>query len=381
MSDAIVLTENYWIERSKNKELYTAAKRALSVNKRFFNELLGWRIIENEKILKVEKIPSYADSSMGIAEFTEIRDYCIFCSLLIFMDDKEDYEQFLLSELVDFVEVQLKEYMEVDWTMFTQRKSLIRALQFTEKMGMLKVYEGSSTDISSSMEHEVLYENTGLSRYFATNFGYDISDFESYRDFENLNVDSGISDRGHYRINRVYRTLVSSPAMYWSDSDDQDSIYVKNQRQWVQKNLSERLGGNLHIHKNAAFFVMEDGHCFGKKHPGDSVLSELVLLVCGKIRDMVQGNIMKKRNDDCIIMSSGDFIELISECKEKYGNAWSKEYREMDEVKIATAVAGYMEAWMLMEKKEEELFIYPGTGKFSGKYPKDFKLRTEGENE
>lgn len=183
--------------------------------KRFFNELLGWRLIENERILKVEKIPAHADSYMGITEFADIRDYCILCSLLIFMDDKEDYEQFLLSELVDFVETQLKEYMDVDWTMFTQRKSLVRVLQFAEKMGMLKVYEGSSADISSGMEHEVLYENTGLSRYFAVNFGYDISGFESYRDFESTRSDFSESDRGHYRINRVYRVLVSSPAMYW----------------------------------------------------------------------------------------------------------------------------------------------------------------------
>ncbi len=381
MSDARVLTENYWIDRSKDKELYAAAKKNMPLYKRFFNELLGWRIIENEKIIKAEKIPAYAESSMGITEFTDIRDYCILCSLLIFMDDKEDYEQFLLSELVDFVEAQMREYMDVDWTMFTQRKSLIRALQFIENMGMLKAYEGSSSDISSSMEHEVLYENTGLSRYFATNFGYSISDYESYRDFENLNSDSGMSDRGHYRINRVYRMLTSSPAMYWKDSDDQDSIYVKNQRQWVHKNLSERLGGNLHIHKNAAFFVMEEGDCFGERYPGDSVLSEIVLLICGIIIDMVHEGILEKRNDDCIVMSNGNFMKMIVECKKEYEIAWSKEYREMDAVKIAAAVARYMEMWMLMEKNEYGWIIYPGVGKFRGIYPKDFKLEKETEDE
>lgn len=381
MSDSRVLTENYWIDRSRNKELYAEAKRKMPLYKRFFNELLGWRIIENEKIIKAEKIPAFAESFMGITEFTDIRDYCIFCALLIFMDDKEDYEQFLLSELVDFVEVQLKEYMDVDWTMFTQRKSLVRALQFTENMGMLKVYEGSSSDISSGMEHEVLYENTGLSRYFATNFGYGISEFESYRDFENLNSDSELSDRGHYRINRVYRMLASSPAMYWKDSDDQDSIYVKNQRQWIYKNLSERLGGNLHIHKNAAFFVMDEADCFGERHPADSVLSEIVLLICGEISDMVREGVLEKRNDDCAVISKEGFMKIVSECKEKYEAAWSKEYRQMDVVKIASSAAEYMEDWMLMKKNEDGWMVYPGAAKLRGMYPKDFNLERETENE
>lgn len=381
MNDARTLIENYWIDRARDKELYIRTKKSIPLIKRFFNEQLGWKLIENEKILKAEKIPAYADSSMGIRDFTDIRDYCILCSLLIFMDDKEDYEQFLLSELVDFVEAQLKEYLDVDWTMFTQRKSLIRALQFAEKMGMLKVYEGSSSNISSGMEHEVLYENTGLSRYFATNFGYDISEFESYRDFENLQPDFKVSDRGHYRINRVYRMLVSSPAMYWRDSDDQDSIYVKNQRQWVQKSLSDNLGGSLHIHKNAAFFVMEEGDCFGEKYPGDSAISEIVLLICGKIRDMEHEDILKRRDDDCIVMGNGDFKKLILGCKKEYGQAWSKEYREMDETKLENSIAEYMEDWMLIQKNGEEYVIYPGAGKFSGQYPKDFDLEREDEND
>jgi hypothetical protein len=60
--------------------------------------------------------------------------------------------------------------------------------------------------------------------------------------------------------------------MYWKENDDQDSIYVKNQRQWVQKNLDDNLGGQLHLHKNAVFFVMDEDDCFGGKHPQKKVM-------------------------------------------------------------------------------------------------------------
>ena len=32
---------------------------------------------------------------MGIGEFTDIRDYCILCVVLMYLEDKEEQEQFL----------------------------------------------------------------------------------------------------------------------------------------------------------------------------------------------------------------------------------------------------------------------------------------------
>ena len=155
----------------------------------------------------------------------------------------------MLSELVDMLELQLKDVMDVDWTSFTQRKSLVRVLQFCENMRLLEAYEGSSDNVGSSIGQEILYENTGLSRYMAVNFAYSIAGFQSWEDFEKQQNQEGEADRGHYRINRVYRQMAAAPALYWSQSDNPDSIYLKNQRQWIQKNFGEYLGGQLHIHK------------------------------------------------------------------------------------------------------------------------------------
>ncbi|MCD8010714.1 MAG: TIGR02678 family protein, partial [Lachnospiraceae bacterium] len=184
MEAARALMEHYWISKTKDRELYQKTKRFMGKHRKFFTEQLGWNLIYNERILKLEKIPARAESFMGILDFTEVRDYCIFCALLIFLEDREDGEQFLLSELVDMIEAQLQEKMELDWTRFTHRKSLVRVLKFAEKMEFLTVYDGSSDSVAGSVEREVLYENTGLSRYFAVNFPYSMEHFTSYRDFE-----------------------------------------------------------------------------------------------------------------------------------------------------------------------------------------------------
>lgn len=372
MKAARALMEHYWISKSKDKELYNKTKQELGKNRRFFTELLGWNLINNERMLKLEKIPAHAESFMGIQDFMEIRDYCIFCALLIYLEDKEDAEQFLLSELVSMIEAQLQEYMEIDWTLFLHRKSLVRVLKFAEEKELLQAYDGSSESVSGGMEHEVLYENTGLSRYFATNFAYSIADFHNYMDFEKVHIKELDTDRGHFRINRVYRQLAVAPAMYWDSAEDADSFYLKNQRQWVEKYLDENLGGSLHIHKNAAFFVVDEMDCFGEVHPREATISEVTLNICAKIRsDAKQGTLLRE-NDDCIRITENDFENILGDCQRQYKAAWSKEFREMPFEKLKKIIMQYMKSWMLLSQDGEEITIYSGTAKVIGVYPKEF---------
>lgn len=379
MKEVKALIENGWIDKKKNKELYTKVRKELPKYQKFFREQLGWTVINNERIVKIEKIPAHAQSYMGITDFTEIRDYCFFCAVLTFLEDKEDEEQFLLSELIDWLELQLKGVIDVDWTSFTQRKSLVRALQFCENRRLIEVYERVSQNRTSSIEspigQEILYENTGLSRYMAVNFSYSISDFESWRDFEKRQADDRGGDRGHDRMNKVYRQLVAAPALYWSQPDDPDSLYVKKQRQWIQKNVRDYLGGQLHIHKNAAFLVMEEEEAFGEGHPKEAMLPELVLILCRIIRKKVETGLWKVRQDGCIAVSREEFQGALYSCRNKYKAGWSKEYREMEDAKLLTTVASYMKTWMMMEEYDEEILLYPGAGKIMGDYPADFRTK------
>ena len=374
MDELRALLENYWLRR-EDIDIFTRVKRTYPKYRKFITEQLGWKLVSNERVLKLEKIPAHAEAFMGIDSFPDIHDYCMLCGLLIYLEDKEDDEQFLLSELVEQIGLQLRNVMEVDWTQYIQRKSLIRVLKYAEGIGMLAVYEGDSSEISSGMDHEVLYENTGLSRYFATTFDYDISACKTYQDFEDIVLQSMESGRGYLRINRVYRQLATAPAMYWSTVDDQDSLYVKNQRQWVQHYLDEYIGGKLEIHKNAAFFVMEEGNCFGSRHPKDAMLPELVMMICCEIRQEIEEGVLLKESDDTALLDQRHFSHLLAICKEKYDDGWSKEYRTMNMEKLFAEVSEYMINWMMLKKVDKMYRILPGAGKVTGKYPKDFKKK------
>lgn len=373
MNEVRTLLEEYWVIRETDKETYYKVKRDIPKFQRFVREQLGWRLIHNEHLIKLEKIPAHAEGFMGIQDFTEIRDYCILCTVLMFLEDKEEQEQFLLSEMIDYVGVQMKTVMEMDWNSFSQRKSLVRVLQFAEKRGMLRVYEGSSDMFGQNAGQEVLYENTGISRYFSTNFSFDISGYASYRDFETERSDEMETERGHFRVNRVYRQLAVCPAMYWENNEDADSLYLKNQRQWVSRYLSEQLGGRLDIHRNAAFWLLEEEDCYGMVHPREAMLPELVLLLGAQIREMEKTGKFVPEADGMIRLKAGEFGALVNACRSRFKEAWSKEYREMEPERVERAAKEYMKQWLLLRENEGVLCICPGAVKVTGFYPRDYK--------
>lgn len=380
MNGMRALLERYWVTKDTDKTLFYQVKHELPAFDSLIRERLGWKLIQTEKLLKLEKIPAHAMPFMGITEFSEIRDYCILCALLIFLEDREEGEQFLLSELLDNISIYLKRTIGVDWNSFSQRKSLVRVLQYAQQLGMLRVYDGSSEAIGQSIGNEVLYENTGISRYFATNFPYEITEYQSWKDFEKEATEELMTDRGFLRINRVYRQMVVCPAMYWERNDDPDAIYLKNQRKWVSKYLTEALGGQLDIYKNAAFWMLDESDTCGSVHPRDAMLPELALMMGSYIRTQVEQGVWAVDSTDCICISHEDFLALFQKFHQDDLDAWSKEYREMDAQKAYEAVKTYMRSWMMLEEQESGIRIYPGAVKCTGFYPPDYS-QTRGDRD
>ena len=377
MNEVRTLLEKFWICKDTDKETYYKIKRDIPNFQKFIREQLGWKLIHTENLLKLEKRPAHAEPFMGIEEFAEIRDYCIFCVVLMYLEDKEEREPFLLSELISYVETQLKEYMTIDWTSFTQRKSLVRVLQYMEKLQMIRARDGRSEGFGSEAGQEVLYENTGYSKYFATSFPTDISGYESWRDFEKTDFDEIEQDKGASRVNRVYRQLAVCPAMYWDGNEDADGLYLKNQRQWVARYLQQNLGGNLDIYRNMACLTLDESDCYGAVHPRDAMLPEAVLLICARIQDELAKEKLKKAENECIYISKEKFSELVRNCREEWKKGWSKEFREMEEAKLIETVRVYMENWMLIRCEQDQVVILPAAGRLAGFYPKDFEGGTE----
>ena len=381
MDEFRYLLDRFWVTRAENKELYFSFYFALPCYRRLINEQLGWNLIVNESVVKLEKVPPKAMSWMGIQEFQESLDYCLLCGTLLFLSDLDDGEQFLLSSLTEALEALLAELQPMDWTRFSHRKSLVRVLRYAQQTGLLLVYDGVSEAFGNDQTQEVLYENTGLSRHFPVHFGRDIMHCNSIEDFEAFAWEGEDAERGRKRTQRVYRQLTLAPALYWSEQDHSDYDYVKNQRAWLNRYLGEAMGGELHVHKNGAFFVLDAEHRFGAVHPRDSAISDAALLLCAQLRDQITAGIYPRGADDTVFLTRREFQREMMQCHTQYAAGWGRRLRELSLDKLAQELISYLTGWMILEPQAEGFLLYPAVGKWIGHYPARYQDRVGEEAE
>lgn len=371
------LLDRFWVTRREDKALYFSLKRALPDYRRLVNELLGWNLVVNESVVKLEKVPTRAMPWMGIQSFQEPMDYCLLCTLLLFLADLDDGAPFLLSSLTQAIETFLSELQPVDWTRFPHRKSLVRVLQYAKEVGLVLVYDGNSALFSSDQTQEVLYENTGLSRHFPVHFGRDIMHCRSIEDFEAFSWEG---DDTQQRRRRVYRQLSLTPGLYCSDQGDYN--YIKNQHRTINENLDQFLNGEMHLYKNGAFFLLSEGERCGALYPGTRALSDAALLLCAQIREQVIQGVYSRRTDDTVLLTRREFRYEIQRCRDRYGNGWGSQLRACSLEQISQELTAYMAGWMLLEELDGDILLYPAVGKLVGRYPAAYQNESgEGEDD
>ena len=70
------LLENYWFLKDQDEEEYNLIKRDLTdETQNFIKNKLGYKIINNQYLIKLEKIPGIPKEFMGIQEFDSKMEY------------------------------------------------------------------------------------------------------------------------------------------------------------------------------------------------------------------------------------------------------------------------------------------------------------------
>ena len=90
----------------------------------------------------MEKVPVKPEEFMGIQEFSSKEEYAFLCILLMFLEDKDAQEQFILSQLTEYIVANTPGEV-VDWTMYTHRRRLIKVLRYAVTEGILRITDGN----------------------------------------------------------------------------------------------------------------------------------------------------------------------------------------------------------------------------------------------
>lgn len=362
-----------WIVKQKDKELYYQIRDQLPKYQKFLNEKMGYRVLLNPHVIKLEKVPGNAEPWMGIQQFTSSLEYQFFCLILMFLEDMEPGRQFVLSELTEFVRNHYPGEPIV-WEEYHKRRYLIRTMKYCFEEQLILHHDGSQSQYLQDETQDVLYENTGLSRYYMRHLNQPITTIESIDAIDFQNESESVEDRGLLRRQRVYRKLVLEMGVHKTDETDEDFLYIKNYRNILEQDLSAVFQASLHIHKNSAYLVLDEDGNLGRTFPDRSNLSEIILLVNRKIRE----NVAEKRwyldANDHIFVTPIEFENLIARCKEEFQDRFTKGFQNQTTQEFVAEVLQAMQRYNMITLEEEvkSVVIHPICGKIVGYYEEEF---------
>lgn len=374
------LMNERWISKYRDRDKYYRIKDEISEVRPFLVEKLGYRIISNSSLIKLEKLPGEALPWMGIREFKDTSDYALFCVILMFLEDKDAEEQFVLSQLTEYITGNYPEG-QMSWTVYANRQRLIRVIKFCIKNDLFVMDDGNGDQFVTDLETEALYENTGLSRYFARTFTRDISANKSVADFFQSEWLDMNEDRGVIRRQRVYRKLLLSLGLYRENGQDEDFNYVKNYRSVIENDLEQLVDATLQVYKSSAYLILGETGDLGKIFPARNSLSDAILLLHGEIRERVESGGLNVEVNERINLPLIKLEEIIRITRTKYGSGFSKAFREMPDPEFIQTIVEEMEGldFLRIDQVTEEAEIMPVAGKMTGRYPERYLEQKSGE--
>lgn len=365
-----LLFNHYWILRSEQPEWYQLVREREKVLRRYINEKFGLRLIVHQHFIKLEKIPVEPERWMGIQEFQESMDYAVFCCALSFLEGKSVDEQFLLSELSQEIQADFPGELPLDWTLYTHRKSLIRAIKVLIDFQLIRTIDGDISRYDHNEEQEVLYEATVYSRYFMRTYP---DDFTSYRYWEELLNEDWKLNQEDERRKRVYRKLFFSPGLHRIDMQDPDFIYIRNFRNRLSEDIESHSGYKLHVYKNTVFLSTDESRQYQNLYPDAKASTDLILQFSKHLHDYPEKYIPKENGE--IVLTEGEMDAMILELRSQFERGWSKYFREKGNSAIRNEILEAMKDWMMaeVEKDSSLIKIKPLLGVLAGAFPADFE--------
>lgn len=370
------LLENYIILKERDRELYYDIKDNVDSYKSFIRENLSYDLIIKEDFIKLEKIPSNPQPFMGIEDFDDKKEYIFFILLLMFLEDKNKEEQFILSNITEYIQHNYI-YEKIDWTSFKNRKSLIKVIKLGIEVGIIKKNDGNEDDFSKSESGEVLYETTGISRYIMRNFNIDIEDINGYKDI--LESSDKYLDKTVKRRNSVYRNLLLSPIVYNEGVDDSDYDYIKKFKGSITSAFEKNLDWDIHIHKNGAMVALKNSNEVKDTFPSKKGESSAILIINNKLNKMIVSGKFKIESNDTIILEYEEFKNVLIDIRKECGHGFVKDLRDNSDNVYVEKIKKYMMDFSIIREENNKIIIMPLVSKVVGEYPSDYKgVQNEG---
>ena len=374
MSETIIecmqlLLNNFWILKEDDLDNYYKIKRNQHLLRDYINKTLGSRLIIHDRFIKLEKVPAQALESIGLPNFILQTDYIYLCLILLFLEDKTRETYFMLSDLIDYVKntaVALELNNIPNWTLTKERKSLKRAVNFLEKIKVIKLKDASKDDFSDNENAEALYISTGLSNYVMRMFNNEIFDIKQEEDFIKDEWTYQNDEKGDIRKYKIYRNLIYTPCIYMNDISKSEIDYLKQLRHHISNELSN-LNYELELTKNMALVFENENALTKDSFPNNKRISAIVLIVLTKLYELIKENKIILNEYEIGKISYEDLYNIIIGIKNKYNIYLSKTLKDLTDSAFFDNIIDILETYTFIRNVDNYYEILPAIRIFNSK--------------
>lgn len=362
------LLHHFWVLRKEEPTMYQSIRERQKVLQRYVSEKLGLQLHVRQHFIKLEKVPIKPERWMGIQDFQTTLDYMIFCYALAYIEGKSIEEQFLLSELCEEIRVISYDQVELDWTLYQHRKSLIRVMKVLVDLHLIETIDGDVQHFDHYEEQEVLYEVTIYSRYFMRVHPEEFTAFENAREL--LMQEQQYSNEDERR-KRVYCQLFTTPAIYRKDGQDQDFLYIRNFRNRISDDIEKHSDLKLHVFKNVAFLSVTEPKKYYELFPNTKAVTDIMLQLSKYLHDHLEEYHPRENGD--IVLTKGQLNGILEQLHQELGEGWAKLYRDKSIAAVSQDVVEELINWRMASVEDGFVYIHALLGMLAGTYPTDYK--------
>ncbi|QJC50409.1 TIGR02678 family protein [Paenibacillus albicereus] len=342
-----------WVAKEEHAELYYAVKDHYEELRSWFMDKAGLPLLLTRTMAKLDKTPVAAYPWMGFEEFSERQDYVFFTYGLWYMESKTELDQFLLSEMVEQIREQMiAGGMDADWMVYSHRLSMARALKKLRTLGVLVGVDGDEASWAQKKERNVLYECSPTARYVLRRFPRDIAECQSLEQLQDPIAYADTTDGQNGRIrHRVYRRLLFEPLVEDRDWSAEELKYVQGQRRTILDQLEKTVGWIGRRYREGMVLFHPGLTSVSELFPTQAAVSDLVLLVSGELRRMMQEEGLIVGSDGRIRLLPSELERVLMRLKEQYKDYWIKDWRDnLSSSELALLCVEHLHSWGLAER-------------------------------
>ncbi len=350
-----LLFENFWIIRKEEPEHYNFLRRHQTALQKELRQRFGLNLIVRPQYIQLLKRPLHLQAWMGEVGLNTPFDYALFCCCMAYVEGLEAETPFMLDELLRDLDLITPEEMQVDWTNYNHRKSLVRVVSKLGNLGIIEIIQGEADGFEQSeVNQEILFVTTVQGRAFLARAPQAYTEYPTFEDYWQ-DYQASLNLEGNQIL---YQRLMTEPLIKRTSENEETFIRLRKNHHHMQDYVETNTPFYLELYRDYVAFTLEQRDLW-QVFPSRKVLDEILIQLA---------TILRKENRQAnpygeIVLSLGEWEWLMKELQETYQAYWSKEFTDMNQPQLSQALLERGIDWFLFTLTENQVIIQPVFGR------------------